>query len=106
MQALSWAGAAAPGAQIDLVTAASTNATDGLDLALAAAIDGGLARTVSVGFSNCESGMSAAHQAFYAALYRQAAAEGIAVIAASGDSGAAACHSAGDYAPVSTGLGG
>ncbi len=104
MQALSWAGAAAPGAQIDLVTAASTNATDGLDLALAAAIDGGLARTVSVGFSNCESGMSAAHQAFYAALYRQAAAEGIAVIAASGDSGAAACHSAGDYAPVSTGL--
>jgi len=103
IEAASWAGAAAPGARIVLVPAASTNATDGLDLALAAAIDGGLARTVSVGYSACEGGMSEAHRAFYAALYRQAAAEGIAVIAATGDSGAAACHGS-DGGLVSSGL--
>ena len=103
--AASWAGVAAPGAQIVVVPAASTNATDGVDLALAAIIDGTVAHTVSVGYSACESSMSAAHQAFYAALYRQAAAEGIAILAATGDSGAAACHSPTDINPVSTGWG-
>jgi len=103
--AASWAAAVAPGARIVVVPAESTNATDGLDLALAATIDGALARTVSVGFSNCEGGMSEAHKAFYAALYRQAAVEGISVITATGDSGAAACHAAGDIAPVTTGFG-
>ena len=103
--AASWAGVAAPGAQILLVPAASTEATDGLDLSLAAIVDQALARTVAVGFSSCEAGLSAAHQAFYAALYRQAAAEGIAVIAASGDSGASACHVAGSNSPVSSGYG-
>ena len=103
--AASFAGVAAPGAQILLVPAASTNATDGLDLSLAAIVDGALARTVAVGYSACEAGLSAAHQAFYDALYRQAAAEGITVIAASGDSGAAACQTAGSNAPVSSGYG-
>jgi hypothetical protein len=101
--AASWAGVTAPGAQIVLIPAASTNATDGIDLALAAAVDGALAHTVSVGYSACESALSAAHQDFYAALYRQAAAEGISIVAASGDSGAAACHAAGSAQPVSTG---
>jgi subtilase family serine protease len=104
IQAISWAGATAPEAQILLVPAASTNATDGLDLALAATIDGALARTVSVGYSVCEASLSATHQDFYAALYRQAAAEGIAIVAASGDSGGAACHLSGDNSAVSTGL--
>jgi hypothetical protein len=103
MQAASWAGVAAPAAQIEIIAAATTNATDGVDLALAKAIDQALAHTVSVGYSVCESGLSAAHQAFYAAIYRQAAAEGIAVIAASGDSGAAACHLPTDTTLVSTG---
>ncbi len=99
----SWAGAAAPGAQILLVPAASTAATDGLDLALAAIVDQAAAQTVAVGYSACEASLSRTHQAFYAALYRQAAAEGIAVIAAAGDSGAAACHVAGTATPVSSG---
>ena len=93
--AASWAGAAAPGAQILLVPAASTDATDGVDLSLATIIDGDLASTVAVGYSACEAGMSATHQAFYSALYRQAAAQGMAVIAAAGDNGAAACSVAG-----------
>ena len=104
MQAVSWAGVAAPEAHIVLVPAASTNATDGLDLALAAIVDGALAHTVSVGYTACEGNLSAAHLAFYAALYRQAAAQGMAIVAASGDSGAAACHGPKDPAPVSSGL--
>ncbi|MGA3263618.1 MAG: Ig-like domain repeat protein [Terracidiphilus sp.] len=103
--AASWAGAAAPGAQIVLVPAATTSATDGLDLSLAAIVDQALAHTVAVGYSACEAALSQAHQAFYSALYRQAAAEGIAVIAAAGDSGPSACHLAGSDAPVSGGYG-
>lgn len=102
--AASWAGVAAPSAQVVIVPAESTDATDGVDLALAAAIDGDIAPTVSIGYSNCEMAISAAHQAFYAAAYRQAAAEGISVVAAAGDSGAAACHSPLDTTPVSTGM--
>jgi len=104
MLAASWAGVFAPGADILLVPAASTKATDGIDLALAAIVDGALARTVSVGYTSCEQRLSSAHQAFYAALYRQASAEGIAVIAATGDRGAAACVSADQAGPVSSGL--
>ena len=104
IEAASWAGAVAPEAQIVLAPVGSTNATDGLDLALAAVVDAGFAHTVSVGYTGCEGRMSAAHLAFYAALYRQAAAEGIAVIAATGDNGAAACHSPGDGGRVSSGL--
>jgi hypothetical protein len=105
IEAASWAAAAAPGAQIVLVPVGSTNATDGFDLALAAAIDGDTdARTVSVGYTICENGLSAGHLRFYATLYRQAAAEGIAVVAATGDGGAAACHSI-DGSPVASGFG-
>jgi hypothetical protein len=103
--AASWAGAAAPEAQIVLAAAATTNSTDGLDLALAAIVDQALAHTAMVGYSACEAALSASHQAFYAALYRQAAAEGIAVIAAAGDGGAAACQAAGSDTPVSSGYG-
>ena len=103
--AVSWAGATAPGAQIVLVPAATTGATDGLDLALAAIVDQALAHTVAVGYSACEAALSESHQAFYAAIYRQAAAEGIAVIAATGDSGPAACHAAGSDKRVSSGYG-
>jgi hypothetical protein len=99
----SWAGAAAPGAKILLVPAATTSATDGLDLSLANLVDQGLANTVVVGYSDCEAALSPAHQAFYAALYRQAAAQGISIVAAAGDSGAAACHVAGSDVAVSSG---
>ena len=101
----SWAGAAAPGAQIVLVPAATTNATDGIDLSLAAIVDQVTAPTVAVGFSSCEAALSEAHQAFYAAVYRQAAAEGMAVIAASGDSGASACSPAGSRLATDRGFG-
>lgn len=101
----SWAGAAGPAAQIVLVPAATTSATDGIDLALAAIVDQKLANIVAVGYSTCEAALTPAHHAFYSALYRQAAAEGISVIAASGDSGPSACHAAGSSDPVTSGYG-
>jgi hypothetical protein len=101
----SWAGVAGPGAKILLVPAATTSASDGLDLSLAAIVDQSPAHIVAVGFSACEASLSEAHQAFYAALYRQAAAEGISVIAASGDSGASACQAAGGEMAVTSGYG-
>jgi hypothetical protein len=102
--AASWAGAAAPGAQILLAPAATTAATDGVDLSLAALVDQDPANVIAVGYSACEAALSPAHQAFYSALYQQAAAEGITVIAATGDSGAAACTQPGGTAPVDTGF--
>jgi subtilase family serine protease len=101
--AASWASATAPDAQIVLVPAASTNATDGFDLALATAVDRSVANIVSIGYVNCETGMSTIHQAFYSALYREASAQGISIVAASGDSGAAACQVPGGTAPIFSG---
>jgi hypothetical protein len=101
--AAQWAGAAAPGAQILVVPAASTTATDGVDLSLAAIVDQKLADVLAVGYSLCETSLSAAHQGFYAALYRQAAAEGITVVAAAGDSGAAGCAAAGLAGSIESG---
>jgi len=100
-----WAGAAASGAKIVVVPASTTAATDGVDLALAAIVDQKLATTAVVGYSLCESSASAAHQAFYSALYRQAAAEGISIVAAAGDAGAAGCAATGTTAAVSSGYG-
>jgi subtilase family serine protease len=90
-----WAGVAAPKASVLVVPAATTAATDGLDLALAAIVDQHLADVVSISYLSCEDTLSATHRAFYRALYHQAAAEGITVIAAAGDSGASACSASG-----------
>lgn len=100
----SWAGVAAPGAHLLVAPAASTGATDGLDLSLAGLIDGNRATSIVVGFTSCEAALSDTHGAFYAALYRQASAQGITVIAAAGDSGASACQVAGGTGPVTTGI--
>jgi hypothetical protein len=90
-----WAGAAAPGAQILLVPAGTTSATDGLDLSLAAIVNEAVAHSVAVGFSACEASLSEAHRAFFGTVYRQAAAEGMAIVAAAGDNGPSACQATG-----------
>ncbi len=86
-----WVMAASPGAQVSVIPAAGTRATDGIDLAFAAAVNSAAAQTILLGYESCETAVSAAHAAFYATLDQIAAAEGIAVIAASGDHGAAEC---------------
>ena len=89
-----WAGAVAPGATIDLVVAGSTATTSGVDLAAAYAIDYEVAPILTYTYGSCEPTLGAAGNAFYNALWQQAAAEGITVLVAAGDNGAAGCDNA------------
>ena len=86
-----WAGAVAPGATIDLIIAASTDTTSGVDLAAAYAIDNEVAPILTYTYGSCEQAVGSSGNAFYNALWQQAAAEGITVLVASGDNGAAGC---------------
>ncbi len=85
-----WAGAVAPKANIDYVIAASTAVSDGVDLAAQYAVAHNVAPILSVSYGACE---ASANNAFYNNLWQQAAAQGISVIVAAGDSGAAGCDS-------------
>ncbi|MGC2851603.1 MAG: Ig-like domain repeat protein [Candidatus Acidiferrum sp.] len=89
-----WAGAVAPGAIINLVVAGSTDTTSGVDLAAAYAIDNEVAPIVTFTYGTCEQNLGNSGNAFYNSLWQQAAAEGITVVVASGDNGAAGCDSA------------
>jgi subtilase family serine protease len=88
-----WSGAVAPAAAINLVTAASTATTDGIDLASAYIVNHATAPVVSVSYGSCEQEMSAAELAFYNSLWEQAASQGMSVFVASGDAGVAGCQS-------------
>ncbi len=96
-----WAGAIAPQAQVKFVISSSTAAADGIDLASMYAVNHSVAPVLSVSYGNCEAAMGSAsgpnggtELAFYNALWEQAAAQGISVFVAAGDSGAAGCDSA------------
>lgn len=91
-----WAGAVAPRATIDLVIAASTTTTDGVALSAAYVVDNDLAGVMSVSYGLCEANLGPAQSAFYNGLWEQAAAEGISVIVAAGDNGAAGCDNPND----------
>jgi len=83
-------GAAAPGATIDFVTSKSTLTVDGVDLSMMYIVENNLADIVSESYNACEASLGA-DNAFQNALYEQAAAQGISVFVASGDTGPAAC---------------
>jgi subtilase family serine protease len=87
-----WAGAVAPAANVTLVAAPSTSATDGIDVASAYIVNHNLGSIVSVSYANCERAMTATELSFYNALWKQAAAQGQTVFVSSGDSGAAGCQ--------------
>jgi subtilase family serine protease len=86
-----WAGVAAPGAEVDVVVAANTATTDGIDLAAMYIVNHAVAPVVSVSYGACEQQMSATELALYNSLWEQAAAQGMSVFVASGDAGAAGC---------------
>ncbi|HEY7391995.1 MAG TPA: protease pro-enzyme activation domain-containing protein, partial [Bryobacteraceae bacterium] len=88
-----WSGAVARNATVELVIAASTASSDGVDLAAAYAVNQNLAPVLSVSFGSCEAAMGAAGNQFFNALWQQAAAQGMSVFVSSGDSGAAGCDS-------------
>jgi pseudomonalisin len=86
-----WSGAVARNATIELVIAASTASSDGVDLAAEYAVNQNLAPVLSVSFGSCEAALGAAGNQFLNALWQQAAAQGMSVFVSSGDSGAAGC---------------
>jgi hypothetical protein len=86
-----WAGGVAPGATINVVFSSSTGTSDGVDLSAAYIVDHNLAPVMSVSFGDCEAALGPAENAFFKGLWQQAAAQGISVMVASGDSGAAGC---------------
>ena len=85
------AGGIAPNANIILYTAADTSYQSGLFLAIARALDDNRADILNVSFSGCESQIGAAGNQYISDLWEQAAAQGISVTVASGDSGSAGC---------------
>ena len=87
-----WSGAVAPDAAVTLAAAGSTATTDGVDLAAEYIVNHALAPVVSVSYGSCEQQMGTAELAFYNSLWEQAASEGMSVLVASGDAGAAGCY--------------
>lgn len=96
-----WAGAAAPGAMLDLVISPSSqncsgaaNAsgyTNGWDYSAYWVVDNDLAKILSDSYGDCELALGTTENAFYNTEWQQAAAEGITVLVAAGDSGSAGC---------------
>ncbi|GAC1617115.1 MAG: hypothetical protein NVS9B13_03450 [Candidatus Acidiferrum sp.] len=88
-----WSGAVAPAAQILFVTTQSTqtDAVDGVDSSSMYIVDHNLAGVMSISYGSCEAGLTASGNAFENALWQQAAAQGITVVVAAGDNGAAGC---------------
>jgi len=88
-----WSGAVAKGASILFVVSASTRSTDGVDLSAQYIVTHNLAPVLSLSFGSCEAAMGAAENQYWNSLWQQAAAQGMSVFVASGDSGAAGCDS-------------
>jgi pseudomonalisin len=86
-----WSGAIAPQASIDVVASASTQTTDGILLSAEYVIDRNLAPVIALSYAECEADLGPAEAAVYNALWQQAAVQGISVVVAAGDSGAAGC---------------
>jgi pseudomonalisin len=86
------AGSIAYGADIDLVVSANTLTAGGLDIAAEYVVDTTpvFAQVMSISFGSCEA-QSASGVPFWDSLFQQASGEGISVLVASGDSGAAGC---------------
>jgi uncharacterized membrane protein len=95
-----WSGAAAPKAAIQLVVSASTNSSDGAALSAQYIVNQNLAPVASASFGSCELDMGASENQFWNALWQQAAAQGITVLVASGDSGVAGCDADSSSAAV------
>lgn len=87
---LELAGALAPEADIIFVTASATTG-GGVGDSLAYAIHNNVAPIISISYGLCEQEESAADFTTEEALFQQANAQGITVVAASGDHGAATC---------------
>ncbi|MEQ1885347.1 MAG: S53 family peptidase [Bryobacteraceae bacterium] len=98
-----WSGAVAKGAAIRLIISRSTNSADGIDLSSQYAVDNNVAPIISLSYGDCENRL-ASFNSFYGALWQQAAAQGISVIVAAGDTGSANCDPPSSINPAQRGL--
>ncbi|MGH9655787.1 MAG: protease pro-enzyme activation domain-containing protein, partial [Bryobacteraceae bacterium] len=87
-----WAGAIAPNANVVFVTASATSG-NGVTDAIVYAIDNDVAPILSISYGSCEADDSATTVQTLNDLFQQANAEGMTILAASGDTGAAECDS-------------
>ena len=101
---VSWSGAVAKNATIDLVVSASTESTLGVDLSALYIVDNNLAPVMSESYGECEAVLGNAGNAFYNALWQQAAAQGITVVISAGDGGSAGCDNFNTESTASDGL--
>ncbi len=90
-----WSAAVAKGATIDYVVSQSTEVMQGTDLSAIYIVDNNLAPVMSYSYGQCELFLGTSGNAFYKNLWQQAAAQGITVLVAAGDSGSAGCDGAG-----------
>jgi hypothetical protein len=85
------AGSVAPGAKVLLYTSGGTALTDGLPLAAVRAVEDDQAGIISVSYGVCEAELGQSGNAFWSALWEQAAAQGQTVFVSAGDGGSAGC---------------
>jgi hypothetical protein len=90
---LEWAGAIAKNANILFVTASMTEG-NGVEDSITYAIDNNVAPIVSISYGGCELDATTAAFNTQNSLFAQATAQGMTMIASSGDAGAAACDAA------------
>jgi subtilase family serine protease len=99
-----WSGAVAKGATIKYVVSASTPSSDGVTLSAQYAVNNNVAPVITLSFGLCEALLGGSNQ-FYNALWQQAAAQGISVFVAAGDSGSAGCDTPSLTTPARNGFG-
>ncbi len=99
---IEWSGAVAKNATVDFIISASTNTADGVDLSSLYAVDNNVAPVLSSSFGSCET--QSPGDTFYGQLWQQAAAQGISVVVAAGDSGSAGCDNPTTTAPATGGF--
>lgn len=97
-------GAVAPGATIDLYTAADTSVQSGLYSAAQRAVDDDVASILSMSYGSCEQDLGSAGNQFWYSLWEQAAAQGQTPFVSAGDGGPAGCDDFNNEQPAQYGI--
>ena len=97
-------GAVAPGATINLYTAADTSVQSGLYLAAQRAVDDDEAFILSTSYGECEQDLGSAGNQFWYSLWEQAAAQGQTSFVSAGDGGPAGCDDFNNGQPAQYGI--
>jgi len=99
-----WAGAVAPNAQVDFVVSEDTLTSSGVDLSALHVINNNSDDIMSLSFGNCEANLGTTNNAFFNAIWEQAAAQGITVTVSAGDPGSAGCDNFNTQSTATKGL--